>query len=68
MSEDINKLVQQRKHEIWQDIEKLSELRSNYNCFDELEEPYYWALSDAIEVLRKMEHKIGDVKNEKIIL
>ena len=30
-------------------IEILSELRSNYNCFDEQEEPVYRALSEAIK-------------------
>ena len=29
----------------------LSEIRSNYNCFDEEEEPYYRALSDAIRLI-----------------
>ena len=32
-------------------IEILSELRSNYNCFNEQEEPVYRALSDAIKAL-----------------
>lgn len=40
-------------NDIWLNIEKLSELRSNYNCFDEKEEPYYHALSNAIQALRK---------------
>ena len=31
-------------------ISKLSEIRSNYNCFDETEEPYYRALSEAIQL------------------
>ena len=31
-------------------ISKLSEMRSNYNCFDETEEPYYRALSEAIQL------------------
>ena len=31
-------------------ISKLSEIRSNYNCFDEAEEPYYRALSEAIQL------------------
>lgn len=67
-SEDINKLVQQRKDEIWQDIEKLSELRSNYNCFDESEEPYYRALSNAIQALRDKRYRVGEVKNGRVIL
>lgn len=29
-------------------IETLSELRSQYNCFDEKDRPYYEALSEAI--------------------
>lgn len=32
-------------------ISKLSEMRSEYNCFDEAEEPRYRALSTAIEAL-----------------
>ena len=32
-------------------IEILSELRSNYNCFDEQEEPVYRALSEAIRAV-----------------
>ncbi len=31
-------------------ISRLSEIRSNYNCFDENEEPYYRALSEAIQL------------------
>ena len=31
-------------------ISRLSEIRSNYNCFDETEEPYYRALSEAIQL------------------
>lgn len=33
-------------------IEILSVLRSQFNCFDEMEEPVYRALSDAISALR----------------
>ena len=40
-------------------IEILSELRSNYNCFDESEEPVYRALSEAIEALKQPERKKG---------
>ena len=43
-------------NDIWADIERLSELRSNYNCFDEKEEPYYRALSNAIQALRREKH------------
>ena len=32
---------------------KLSEIRSEYNCFDEGEEPYYRALSEAIRILSR---------------
>lgn len=32
-------------------IRRLSEIRSNYNCFDENEEPYYRALSEAIQFI-----------------
>lgn len=34
-------------------IRKLSEIRSEYNCFDEDEEPYYCALSEAIRILSR---------------
>lgn len=34
-------------------INRLSEIRSEYNCFDEKEESYYHALSEAIEILSK---------------
>jgi len=34
-------------------IGKLSEIRSEYNCFDENEEPYYRALSEAIKILSR---------------
>lgn len=32
-------------------ISRLSEIRSQYNCFSESEQPYYHALSKAIKVL-----------------
>lgn len=32
-------------------ISKLSEIRSDYNCFNAGEEPYYRALSEAIKIL-----------------
>jgi len=67
-SEDINNLIQQRRTEIWQDIEKLSELKSNYNCFDESEEPYYRALSNAIEALRAKDAMLGTTRNGRIRL
>ena len=34
-------------------ISKLSEIRSDYNCFIADEEPYYRALSEAIRILAK---------------
>ena len=40
-------------------ISKLSEIRSQYNCFDEAEEPYYRALSEAIKKLS--ERTDGDI-------
>ena len=41
------------KDERWESIKLLSELRSNYSCFDEKEEPYYRALSVAITSIRE---------------
>lgn len=38
------------------DIEILSEIRSEYNCFDEEEEQKYRALSDAIQALNSLKH------------
>lgn len=35
-------------------IELLSEIRSKYSCFDEEEEPYYRALSEAIAAIREL--------------
>ena len=35
----------------WDLIGILSEIRSGYNCFDENEEPYYRALSEAIHLV-----------------
>lgn len=37
-------------------IERLSELRSGFSCFDDKEEPYYRALSEAIEALNRKEY------------
>lgn len=34
-------------------IRKLSEIRSEYNCFDKDEESYYHALSEAIRILSR---------------
>lgn len=57
-SKELNEQLTQMKNDIWADIERLSELRSNYNCFDEKEEPYYRALSNAIQALRDKADKI----------
>lgn len=38
-------------------ISRLSEIRSEYNCFDENEEPYYRALSEAIKILSRRSDK-----------
>lgn len=48
------------QNDIWADIQKLSELKSNYNCFDEKEEPYYRALSNAIAVLSDKAFLLGN--------
>lgn len=40
-------------------IERLSKIRSQYNCFDESEEPYYRTLSEAIEAIRKQSEIIA---------
>ena len=57
-SKELDEQITKMKNDIWADIERLSELRSNYNCFDEKEEPYYRALSNAIEALRKKSRKV----------
>ena len=44
------------KKEMWDNIEKLSELRSNYSCFDEREQHYYQALSLGIEGIKALKH------------
>lgn len=40
-------------------ITELSDVRSDYNCFNENEEPKYHALSMAIEALQEKEQKTG---------
>ena len=40
-------------------ISKLSEIRSNYNCMDEKEEPYYRALSEAIQLVSAQPERTG---------
>lgn len=57
-SKELDEQLTKMKNDIWADIERLSELRSNYNCFDEKEEPYYRALSDAIQALREEADRI----------
>ena len=57
-SKELDKKITEMQNDIFADIERLSELRSNYNCFDEKEEPYYRALSNAIEALRKKAYRL----------
>ena len=38
-------------------ISRLSEIRSNYNCLNESEEPYYRALSEAIQLVSAQPEK-----------
>lgn len=40
------------EEEKWEYISKLSEIRSNYSCFDDEEKPYYRALSEGIKALK----------------
>lgn len=47
-------------------ISKLSEIRSEYNCFDENEEPYYRALSEAIKFLSRRAD--GDTVSKKLAI
>lgn len=47
-------------------ISKLSEIRSDYNCFDEDGEPYYRALSEAIRILSQRAD--GDTISRKAAL
>ena len=48
------------REEIWSNIEKLSELRSKYSCFDEKEEPFYHALSLGIKGIKALEQEPCD--------
>ena len=48
-------------------ISKLSEIRSKYNCFDESEEPYYRALSEAIKVLSAQPEKTEYIPDTKAV-
>lgn len=57
-SKELDERLTKVENDIWADIERLSELRSNYNCFDEKEEPYYRALSNAIQELRDKVNRI----------
>ena len=40
-------------------ISRLSEIRSDYNCLDEKEEPYYRALSEAIQLVSAQPQRTG---------
>ena len=55
-SKELNEQLTQIKNDILADIERLSELRSNYNCSDE--DLYYRALSNAIQALRDKADRI----------
>ena len=57
-SKELNEKLTQMKNDIWADIERLLELRSNYNCFDKKKKLYYCALSNAIEALRDKADRI----------
>lgn len=46
--------------EKWEIINILSEIRSEYNCFNEKERPYYHALSLAIKSLRNEQTESED--------
>jgi hypothetical protein len=48
------------KEELWKNIEKLSELRSSYSCFEEDEEPFYRALSLGIKGIKALEQQPSD--------
>lgn len=58
-SKELDEQIIQMQNDVWRDIEHLSDLRERFNCFDEKEEPYYRALSNAIEELRKKAYRIG---------
>lgn len=45
--------VEEMEDERCEAISILSELRSNYDCFDEKEQPHYHALSLAIKSLKE---------------
>ena len=40
-------------------ISRLSEMRSDYNCMDENDEPYYRALSEAIQLASAQRERTG---------
>lgn len=48
-------------------IELLSELRSEYSCFNEAEEPYYRALSSAIAAVREQISENKKMTREELI-
>ena len=45
-------------------ISRLSEIRSQYNCFDESEEPYYRALTEVIEVIKSVMSVMSDMRGD----
>lgn len=45
-------------------ISRLSEIRSNYNCMDENDEPYYRALSEAIQLVSAQPEKRTEERTE----
>jgi hypothetical protein len=51
-------------------ISTLSEIRSQYNCLDEAEEPYYRALSEAIKMLseRKASNLLQDLPTSPLLV
>ena len=49
---DREKTKPERKKIDWKTIAYLSDIRSNYDCFNPKENSYYRALSKAISVLR----------------
>ena len=47
-------------------ISRLSEIRSNYNCMDEKEEPYYRALSEVIHLVSAQSEESDDEDEEAV--
>ena len=46
-------------------IEKLSDLRSQFNCFNENEREVYHTLSEAIKVISERPEPCEDVENDE---